>query len=75
MSTSEITRDPRTNRPRVWEAEPLAVVARATTAQIEPVAATAQCCPPVEQASCCEPGAKATCCGAAATSGGGCGCR
>jgi hypothetical protein len=75
MSTTEITRDSRTNRPGDPEAGPLAVAARTTPAQIEPIAATVQCCPPAEQASCCEPAAKASCCGAAATSGGGCGCR
>ena len=67
MSTSEITPHPRASYPGSPEAEPLA--------QSVPVAAPGQCCPPVEQATCCEPAAKDRCCGAAATLGGGCGCR
>lgn len=46
-----------------------------TTADIVPIVKAATCCPPVEQSTCCEPTAKASCCGAAATKGGGCGCR
>jgi hypothetical protein len=61
MQTTESTNTPRSNQ--------------STIANVVPIVKTASCCPPVEQKTCCEQTAKASCCGAAATSGGGCGCR
>ena len=61
MQTSESTHAPRSNQ--------------STTPDVVPIVKLPSCCPPAEQKTCCEQTAKASCCGAAATSGGSCGCR